>query len=311
MDNKKGTSYRKVITHKGVTGTLSELAKHFKIPYSRAYARLYRNLPLDIVFSQNDLSLKGKAEKYTFKGVTGTLPELAEHFGVLYSTAYARLHSGKSLNIVFSQGDLSFKGKADKYTFKGVTGTLPELAEHFGVPYSTVYFRLNSGKPLEVVFSSKYFKFDTLTYKGVTGTLSELCKHFGVNYNTAYGRLVSKKPLDVVFSPEASKLDILTYKGVTGTLSELSNHFGVKYSKAYGRLKAGKSLDVVFSKKENLIKDKAKKYTYKGVTGTLPELTKHFKVEYRTAYRRLKENKPLEEVFNPKYHKKHVRKSNK
>ena len=352
------TNSRKILTYKGVTGTLSELARHFKVPYSRAYSRFYRKLPLDIVFSRDNYSLKEVSDKLTHRGVTGTLPELAKHFGVKYATAYYRLHSGKSLDEVFSKNNKSFKGKAEKYTYKGVTGTLPDLAKYFGVDYSTAYSRLQSGKSLDVVFSpinSKYdkltykgvtgtlpelakhfgvlyataynrlqagksldvvfspnnFKFDKLTYRGVTGTLPELVEHFGVDYSTAYNRLVSKKPLDVVFSNKSLKptTEILTYRGLTGTLSDLCKHFDVDYSLAYSRLKSGKCLDIVFSNKGNLIKDKAKQYTYRGVTGTLPDLAKYFEVEYHTARRKLRANKPLDEVFNPKYHKKNNRKN--
>lgn len=38
-----------------------------------------------------------------------------------------------------------------RYTVNGVTGSLPEIAEHFNIKYSTLYKRLRCGMSLEEV----------------------------------------------------------------------------------------------------------------------------------------------------------------
>ena len=46
----------------------------------------------------------------------------------------------------------------DILTYEGKTGTLADLARHFGIPYTMAYYRRVAGKPLDEVFAKPDFR---------------------------------------------------------------------------------------------------------------------------------------------------------
>ena len=80
------------------------------------------------------------AKIYTVDGFTGTKPEIAKHFGLVYQTLVNRLEKGIPLEeAIFNQR------KVESYTVGGFTGTKPEIAKHFGIKYPKIISRLNRG----------------------------------------------------------------------------------------------------------------------------------------------------------------------
>lgn len=80
-----------VLTVKGVTGTVRELANHFNISTATVYDRLVRG------WSAEDAFLKpANPTIYTAYGVSGTLRELCEKFNVSYNAVYYRIKKGSS-----------------------------------------------------------------------------------------------------------------------------------------------------------------------------------------------------------------------
>ena len=82
-----------------------------------------------------------KAKIYTVDGVTGTLTQICDHFGIKKETAKHRLRRGMSVEEAIKTPVRSAK----QYTVNGFTGSLKEVSEHFGASYSVVEQRLKSG----------------------------------------------------------------------------------------------------------------------------------------------------------------------
>lgn len=162
-NRKKGARYwtRQV---DGVVGSIASLARHFGVVSGTiAAARVKRGWPLDAAvktppMGYSERGKKGQAVKrtqppkgkrYTVRGVTGTLRELVEHFGVSnYQRARVQVLRGWSVeDAVTTPADGSSKFK--RYKVFGQEMTLKEIERKYGVSPSTVRSRLERGWDIE------------------------------------------------------------------------------------------------------------------------------------------------------------------
>jgi len=77
----------------------------------------------------------------------------------------------------------------ENYTYKGVTGTLPELCQHFDKNLNLVRYKILWGfeivSAMETIDSTR----EIYSYKGITCELTDLCKHFDKPYSPIRNRL--------------------------------------------------------------------------------------------------------------------------
>lgn len=91
-------------------------------------------------------------KSYTYKGVTGTTKHICNVFNLNYGTVRGRLESGYSPEVAFSGKGVKRgrkKGSGEQHTFRGVTGNLVSISEHFGFNYKLVHLRIRSGHSVE------------------------------------------------------------------------------------------------------------------------------------------------------------------
>ena len=79
------------------------------------------------------------------------------------------------------------------YTYNGVTGCLPEIAEHANCEYSSIRKRLEKGQTLEEAIHSLKSRY--ITYGGLSKTKKEWAIHLGVKPSTMFARFKTNKPL--------------------------------------------------------------------------------------------------------------------
>lgn len=98
IDNEVVTTGRKIYTYKGETGTVKHLCNVFNLNYHRVRYRLESGYSLEIAISGEGIERgrkEGNGKQITYKGVTGNLRQLCEHFGLNYKYVhrFMRVHN--------------------------------------------------------------------------------------------------------------------------------------------------------------------------------------------------------------------------
>lgn len=75
-------------------------------------------------------------------------------------------------------------------TYKGETHNVREWSEKLGVPYQTIYARLQRGESPDVLFGGLKCERREYTYEGETHSLKEWARLKGIKYGTLYNRVV-------------------------------------------------------------------------------------------------------------------------
>lgn len=133
-----------ILEYKGVRGSLHHICKTLGVSYNTVRNRLDKDYTLDDAFSgkklDSSVSRRFSGKQYTYKGLTGNLAYLCREFNFNYATANKRLNNDFSIEDVFSEFDMRHtpKKKGDFITYKGYTGILKDVCNHFGLNYSSV-----------------------------------------------------------------------------------------------------------------------------------------------------------------------------
>ena len=128
----------------GVRGSLRHICKTLGVNYATVWGRLNRGYTLEEAFSGKRhkpfVSRRFTGRQHTYKGVTGNLKYLCREFNFSYAKANQRLRKGFSIEDAFSEIDMrrNPKKRGKVITFKGYTGTLKDVCNHFGLNFSSV-----------------------------------------------------------------------------------------------------------------------------------------------------------------------------
>lgn len=142
---------------------------------------------------------------YTVNGITGTITELSNYYGVNHNTVRTRLRKGLTLDKALSDSPLGSPSYPEEFVVKGVKGSLKNLSNHFGINYSTLMRRVSKGMSLEEALTKKprsgvyprtRKRGKVYTVESISGTIEELSKHYGVNYGTVRTRLFNGMSLE-------------------------------------------------------------------------------------------------------------------
>ncbi len=91
---------------------------------------------------------------------------------------------------------------------------------------------------------------------------------------------------------------VMTALGVTACFSELCERFQISYSVAFARLKRGWLPDDIFSKSVRPLQQHDQIMTIQGVTGSIAQLCKHFRMSYFVVLMRLKRGWHPDRIFS-------------
>ena len=227
-----------------------------------------------------------KAKIYTYKGFTGTLTEIIDHFelDISYSGLYSRLYKDMSI-----EEAIEIPLRDDTYTYKDFTGTLQEVIDHFKLDISkySLQRRLNKGMTIKEAIKKPARKLKIkqfYTYKGFTGSISKIIDHFklDISHDALCNRLRKGVPIEeAIEKPLANnKAKIYTCEGFTGTLQDVIDHFklDISYNALQSRLQRGMTIKEAIE--TPLDKSKAAKiYTYKNFTGSIQKIINHFELD--------------------------------
>lgn len=186
-----------------------------------------------------------------------------------------------------------------KYVIRGVSDSLRGHCRRYGRNFITVMYRIHKlgEDPIHAILSNENRKRRNARHYKVCnrrGTLPELCEKFGIPSFCVAQRLKRGWSMKrALTTPPMSRgphlTEVYTYKGFTGSLHQIITHFKCNVSKAtvYHRIKhkhmpLGKALSLP------LVQLRYPRTKVKGITGTIPELCRHFKfVSSTTAYARI------------------------
>ena len=149
--------------------TFASVCRRYGVTTNKFYARrklgwtLYEALGL----KPRQIQEKPKVQKrmLTHNGVTKPLQEWAKQLGVTPSTIHNRLSLGWSVEKTLTEPKRDKAKKAAPkpkkgpklHTISGVTGTIKQLSDHFGVPYSRLYSRVKAGWPEKYLLAAASF----------------------------------------------------------------------------------------------------------------------------------------------------------
>lgn len=276
-----------------------------------------------------DNSGRGKkpAKVYDYKGKKGTISELIALTGssLTYKKVHSRLQSGHTIEEALSPTKLRYHRPSKEYTYKGRRGTLQDLIAFTGnkLTLNQVKGRMDRGFTLEEALEQKVPRKRHVrkpyTYNGFTGSLKQIHELSGttVKYGTFIVRVRNGYTIEESLIPKLgsdknkgkqskSKQNNgkkYTLNGVTGTIKDLweSSGTSLAYSTIINRLNKGYTLEEAFYRNiKGSNGEPFNTYTYKGYTGDITSIIKHFglKMNYATVYNRLKSGMSVDKAFN-------------
>ena len=273
----------------------------------------------------------GRGEKpakvYDYKGKKGTISELIALTGgsLTYKKVHSRLQSGYTIEEALSPTKLKYHRPPKEYTYKGHRGTLEDLIALTGnkLTPNQVKDRMNRGFTLEEALKQKVPRKRHVkkpyTYNGFTGSLKQIHELSGttVKYGTFLVRVRNGYTIEESLTPKLggnknkgnrSKSNQnngkkYTLNGVTGTIKDLweSSGTSLAYSTIINRLNKGYTLEEAFNKNlKGADGESFNTYTYKGYTGGITSIIKHFglNMNYATVYSRLRSGMSVDKAFN-------------
>ena len=245
----------KIYTYKNFTGTLKEIIEHFNldIKYGTLLNRLHKGMTLEEAI-ENPIDSSKAVKHYTYKGFTGSVKEIVDHFGldINHNVLRIRLFRGMPIEQAIEK-PVQNKRVKQFYTYKDFTGSIPEIIDHFGLDlsYSCIVNRINRGmtieeaikKPVNKTYQAKYF-----TYKGFTGTISDIIKHFNLDIerDVVNSRLHCGMSIErAIETPVSRGKKVYTYNGFTGTIPQIIKHFNLQVhnSTLYDRINKGMTIE--------------------------------------------------------------------
>ena len=227
----------KIYTYKDFTGTLKEIYEHFNlnIKYDTIQARLCKGMTIEKAI-ETPIGKPRKAKIYTYKDFTGTLKEIYDHFNldINYKTLKRRLYNNMSIKEAIEAPVADNKAKI--YIYKGFSGTLKEIIDHFDldINISTIYDRLRNGMTIEETIETPInnpVKAKIYTYKEFTGTLKEIIDHFDldINYYTLQERLKGMIIEEAIYMTFYSK-------GYAKKLKDICSQYNVDFIELVNKL---------------------------------------------------------------------------
>ena len=201
-----------------------------------------------------------------------------------------------------------------KYTIRGVTDSLRGHCRRYGRNFITVMYRIHKlgEDPIHAILSTDHRRNRNARHYKVCnrrGTLPELCKKFNVPPFRVAQRLKRGWSLKkALTTPPVNhgpyRVKTYTVDGLTGSLHQIILHLGCKVSKStvYSRFK-NQHIPLKKALAMPLKQFHYPKTTVKGITGTVPELCRHFKVvSSTTAYVRINNGWSIRDaVLRPAY----------
>lgn len=184
------------------------------------------------------------------------------------------------------------------YTYKGTVGNLEELSRMCGLIPITVRMRLENGWSLEKALETPARStFKRYTYNGLTGTLGELAKIYRLDYRLVQRRVYKGWTLEEALETPVKAVEgVYAYKGTITTLKELARISGIPYNVIYLRIKHRWGIEEAVDTPIGAVIGShrtSRRYTYKGFTGTLVELSRLYNIKYKTLLMRLSKGQSL------------------
>lgn len=79
------------------------------------------------------------------------------------------------------------QGKVKTFTYKGFTGCIPEIAEHFNINANSIHKNMQRGHSIEAAVDF-LLRDSTITYNGLSLTKAEWADYLGIKRTTMYSR---------------------------------------------------------------------------------------------------------------------------
>ena len=307
----KGGFNKEIYTYKEKTGTLMEICTAF----GRSYQAVRDDMTYKGMSLEEALKIDRKEGKvYTFEGVTDTLPNLCEKFGRVYTRVLRRIQK-----MSFEEA-FQFRWYEKVYKYREIKGTVRQLSEELKLDYSYIAAKMNDGvvditEIIEGAIKLKKLKEigkdpagHIHEYKGTQGTLKELFELFRAEIEDPVfvkGQIMRGLSFPEAMVAEKREYEVHEYRGERGTVGELIKRFNIRQDLRDHAARVGaihrkmRNNKMTFTEAADSGDGRAgETYTYKGVTGDIKTLAKHFDMNLSTVRMRVKKyNWDFDKVF--------------
>lgn len=322
-------------TGEAVTGTVRELIRHFGLRTGTYYTRRRAGMDMQQALTEPlQVPVYELEDPETGEPVRGTLPALAERYGIPYNRLAARLRQGMGIGDAVALGP-DIPGKAvevrNPRTGETAKGTVTALARRFGLKPCTVAQRMKKGATLEEALfrpldpgksrspnqprtgpdlEPSYTVRDPATGEEITGSLSRLAGRFGISPATARHRVLDQgmTAQEALAAPLRPRPEIrrITVDGQAyeGTATAICRRLGVSPSSVANRTGRGKDfeeavLHVLRADKGPALHDAVDPETGETVRAEARELAARSGASVSTVYSRIRNGAPAGKLLGP------------
>ena len=151
--------------------------------------------------------MRKKNKIYTINGFTGTLYEIADHFGVNRSTIHSRIRKFGICDAIVKRIRIKDSDGGAIYEARGFKGNVLDFSIKFKISASSIRNYLREG--LEMEEALRKIKKRDKAYKvfGFEGNLKEIGEHFGVKYGTLRWNRSEGRTLEEIIINNINKME--------------------------------------------------------------------------------------------------------
>ena len=143
--------------------------------------------------------------KYTIKGFTGTIHEIADHFNINRNTIYKRIDRyGICDDIIKPIRKLKYH-KNTVYEAFGIKGNVSSFSVKFNISDTIIRRYLKQGMEMEDILKTVKGRrtYDVLGFKG---NIKEIAKHFNISRVTIHKNIREGKTLEEIITNHVDRM---------------------------------------------------------------------------------------------------------
>lgn len=210
------------------------------------------------ITKRDQMKNTSRSIRIEFDGRCMGLSEWAEETGIEYATLLRRYRSGWTPDRILTTPVQWSKNAVSLYEWNGVSKSLREWSEQYGIKYDTLRGRIRKGMSIEEAITESIDRNRYETYNGITKSISEWAEQYGLNRSTLDCRLNSGMSIEDALNRPVMKghlPQIYELNGVSKTIPQWCEELGLKKGTVYARLEHGWSVEAALTVKVNGEKD--------------------------------------------------------
>lgn len=173
--------------------------------------------------------MRKKNEVYTIKGFTGTIYEIANHFGINRSTIQTRIRAYGICDAIVKPVRVMDSDEGTIYKACGFKGNVLAFSVKFNISDTIIRRYLHEGLEMEEILRKVKRvnkKYKVFNFKG---TLKEISRHFGIKYKTLWNHR-DDKTLEGIITKHLNKMERKGIKCSEKLINEVRSYCKENYN---------------------------------------------------------------------------------